>query len=179
MANIKEIIENTNIEWEKSLPENDKVLMNEIKKILSVLDTIVTGGLSNKIELSKIAGTLANYKFSLSECLSNANKKAKLAEDYYKSKKSIIREAVKDELEKEGTKKVTKDDINAKIDEQVIVQRIIFSLEQAYYENLKNYYYTISEMLDVIKQRIMVIMSEEGAVKYANDELGMKFKNVN
>jgi len=178
MANIKEIIENTNIEWEKSLPKNDKVLMDEIKTILSILNNIVTGGLNNKVELSKMAGTLANYKFSLSECLSNANKKARLAEDYYKTKKSVIRETIKNEFIK-NDKKATKDDINAKIDEQVIVQRIMFSLEQSYYENLKNYYYTISEMLDVIKQRIMVIMSEESAVKYSNDELGMKFTNVN
>jgi len=55
----------------------------------------------------------------------------------------------------------------------------MLSLDQSYYDKLKNYYYTISEMLEVIKQRIMVLMSEESAVKYSGDEMGIKFSNIN
>lgn len=177
MATIKDIINDTNIEWNKSLTETDKKLMEEIKKILAMLNDTGANWFNNKCELSKVAGTLANYKFSLSECLSNANKKAKLSEDYYKSRKSIIREMVKEDLAKSG-KKITVDDIDAKIDEQVLSQKIMLSLDQSYYDKLKNYYYTISEMLEVIKQRIMVLMSEESAVKYSGDEMGIKFSNV-
>ena len=178
MATIKDVMDDAQKEWEQELGQKDKELMEKINIIIRLLKgTGISGfGGYNKVKLSQIAGDLANYKFSLAESLSITNRSMKITEDYYKMRKYTSRENIIKELISELGRKPVKDDIDAEIEKNAFKLKFLHTLKEAHYNKLKNYYYTISEMLDVIKQRIMVIMSEESANKFGDNELGMENK---
>jgi hypothetical protein len=164
MATVTDVIEDVIKEInEDDITKEDKEVINGIKGLLSELKGT---GISGKDfrqysadELSRIAGTMANWKASLAEIHAKAQRNFRVAESVLKLKKGNLREIIITEIKKVKNK-VTEGDIKAELDKKVFKDKIRIAFKEEFSELVIYTWRACNSMLEVILSRINVLQSQ-------------------
>ena len=162
----------------KDVPPEDKHVLDSIDVIIEELKgkgvTCKEFGEYSADELSRLQGSLALYKEDLGSLLSRAERNAKASAWMLDVRRARCRALVIEELTVRNPKrKPTVDDIEAELEEKTFKDMSIKLFREEYSARCTYLWRTVNSLLDTLKVRINVLMSDRSTSSMASDNAGL------
>lgn len=169
---VQEVVEGIN---KTEITENDNIVIEEMKMLISDLKG---NGVNSKDfrlytaqELSRIAGSLALLKSSLSDIIAKAGRNMRITEAYIKLRKGNLLDKITKEFYAEHHKTPTVGYIKGQTNRLIFQDRVKYAFLEEFHEKTLYLWRASNSILDVIQTRIQVLMSERGDTKLMEDSV--------
>jgi len=169
---VQEVLEGIN---KSEISAEDIAIMDSLKSLIG--DLKGQGAHSKDFkeytaqELSRIAGSLAILKSSLSDIIAKGGRNMRIVEAYIKLRKGNLYPQIVSAYMSEHKKPATVDYIKGQINRIIFQDKVKYAFLEEFHEKSLYLWRATNSILEVIQTRIKVLMSERGDVKLFSDSV--------